>query len=115
MNDTKLDSPEAIKAFLSGTNELEFQVSKATRYSFLASTLKRTNLSAFLATKPSLRGTKQPRVQSSEPWVASFLAMTDLYPLRLNLGLKLVRTPSAARGKQPRKREAPFQMVTTVL
>ena len=43
MNDTKLDSPEAIKAFLSGTNELEFQVSKATRYSLLASTLKRTN------------------------------------------------------------------------
>ena len=43
MNDTKLDSPEAIKAFLGGTDKLEFQVSKATRYSFLASTLKRTN------------------------------------------------------------------------
>jgi len=43
MNDAKLDSPEAIKAFLDGTDKLEFQVSKATRYSFLASTLKRTN------------------------------------------------------------------------
>ena len=43
MNDTKLDSPEAIKAFLGGTNKLEFQVLKATRYSFLAGTLKRTN------------------------------------------------------------------------
>jgi hypothetical protein len=43
MNDTKLDSPEAIKAFLGGTDNLDFQVSKATRYSFLAGTLKRTN------------------------------------------------------------------------
>ena len=40
MNDTKLDSPEAIKAFLGGTDKLDFQVSKATRYSFLAGTLK---------------------------------------------------------------------------
>ena len=43
MNDTKLDSPEAIKAFLGGTDKLDFQMSKTTRYSFLAGTLKRTN------------------------------------------------------------------------
>ena len=43
MNDTKLDSPEAIKAFLGGTDKLDFQVSKATRYKWLAGTLKRTN------------------------------------------------------------------------
>ena len=43
MNDTKLDSPEAIKAFLGGTDKLDFQVSKTTRYSFIAGTLKRTN------------------------------------------------------------------------
>ena len=43
MSDTKLDSPEAIKAFLGGTDKLDFQVSKTTRYSFLAGTLKRTN------------------------------------------------------------------------
>jgi len=43
MNDTKLDSPEAIKAFLGGTDNLDFQVSKSTRYEWLAGTLKRTN------------------------------------------------------------------------
>src|SRR3990167_11090906 len=43
MNDDKLDSPAAIKAFLGGTNKLEFKVSKAARYSFLVDTLKRTN------------------------------------------------------------------------
>lgn len=36
MNDTRLDSPEAIKAFLGGTNHLGFQVSKARRYSCFA-------------------------------------------------------------------------------
>jgi len=43
MNDTKPDSPEAIKEFLGGTDKLDFQVSKATRYEWLAGTLKRTN------------------------------------------------------------------------
>lgn len=43
MNDTKLESPEAIKAFLGGTDNLDFQVSKSTRYEWLAGTLKRTN------------------------------------------------------------------------
>lgn len=43
MNDDKLDSPAAIKAFLGGTDKLELQVSKEARYSFLARTLKRTN------------------------------------------------------------------------
>ncbi len=43
MNDSKLDSPAAIKAFLSGTDKLEFQVSKAARYEWIAGTLKRTN------------------------------------------------------------------------
>ena len=43
MNDTKLDSPEGIKAFLGGTDNLDFQVSKSTRYEWLAGTLKRTN------------------------------------------------------------------------
>ena len=43
MNDDKLDSPLAIKAFLAGADKLEFQLSKEERYSFLARTLKRTN------------------------------------------------------------------------
>lgn len=43
MNDTKLDSPEAIKAFLGGADKLEFQVSKEQRYEWIAGTLKRTN------------------------------------------------------------------------
>lgn len=43
MNDIKLDSPAAIKAFLVGTDKLEFNVSKEARYAWLASTLKRTN------------------------------------------------------------------------
>lgn len=43
MNDTKLDSPEAIKAFLGSTDKLEFHVSKETRYEWIAGTLKRTN------------------------------------------------------------------------
>lgn len=43
MNDTKLDSPEAIKAFLGGTDKLDFQVSKSMRYEWIAGTLKRTN------------------------------------------------------------------------
>ena len=43
MNDNKLNSPEAIKAFLGGTDKLEFKVSKAARYEWIAGTLKRTN------------------------------------------------------------------------
>ena len=43
MNDIKLDSPTAIKAFLGGTDKLEFQVAKASRYEWIARTLKRTN------------------------------------------------------------------------
>ena len=43
MNDDKLDSPAAIKAFLGGTGKLEFKVSKAARYEWIAGTLKRTN------------------------------------------------------------------------
>lgn len=43
MNDTKLDSPEAIKAFLGSTDKLEFHVSKEARYGWIARTLKRTN------------------------------------------------------------------------
>jgi transposase InsO family protein len=43
MNDDKLDSPAAIKAFLGGTYKLEFKVSKAERYEWIAGTLKRTN------------------------------------------------------------------------
>lgn len=43
MNDDKLDSPTAIKAFLGGTDKIEFTVSKAARYEWIAGTLKRTN------------------------------------------------------------------------
>jgi len=43
MNDNKLDSPDAIKTFLDGTSKLDFQVSKASRYEWIAGTLKRTN------------------------------------------------------------------------
>ena len=43
MNDDKLDSPSAIRTFLGGTDKLQFQVSKATRYEWIAGTLKRTN------------------------------------------------------------------------
>ena len=43
MNDSKLDSPAAIKAFLGGTDKLEFQVAKASRYEWIAAALKRTN------------------------------------------------------------------------
>ena len=43
MNDTKLDSAEAIKAFLGSADKLEFQVTKEKRYEWIAGTLKRTN------------------------------------------------------------------------
>src|SRR5665647_2664513 len=43
MNDDKLDSPTAIKAFLGGTDKLEFKVSKTARYEWIAGTLKRTS------------------------------------------------------------------------
>jgi hypothetical protein len=43
MNDAKLDSPEAIRAFLGGTGKIEFQVSQESRYEWIAGTLKRTN------------------------------------------------------------------------
>lgn len=43
MNDDKLDSPTAIKAFLDGTDKVEFKVSKEACYELLAGTLKRTN------------------------------------------------------------------------
>ena len=43
MNDTKLDSPESIKAFFEGTDKIEFQLSKTNRYEWIARTLKRTN------------------------------------------------------------------------
>jgi transposase InsO family protein len=43
MNDSKLDSPEAIKAFLGGTDKLGFEVSKSSRYEWIAGTLKRTD------------------------------------------------------------------------
>lgn len=42
MNDDKLDSPEAIKSFLSGTDKINFQVSKTSRYEWVACALKRT-------------------------------------------------------------------------
>ena len=59
-------------------------------------------------TSASLRGTKQPRVQSSEPWVASYLAMTDLCPLQPKLG-----TLAQRREKQPRKHGAQFHWVAS--
>lgn len=43
MNDDKLDSPKAIKAFLGGTDKLQFSVPKSNRYEWIAGTLKRTN------------------------------------------------------------------------
>ena len=43
MNDTKLDSPAAIKSFLAGIDNVEFYVPKKERYAWIASTLKRTN------------------------------------------------------------------------
>jgi hypothetical protein len=43
MNDDKLDSPSAIKAFWGCTDKLEFQMTKAARYEWIAGTLKRTN------------------------------------------------------------------------
>lgn len=43
MNDTKLDSPESIKAFLEGTDKIEFKVSRESRYQWISGTLKRTN------------------------------------------------------------------------
>lgn len=43
MNDDKLDSPKAIKAFLGGADKLKFSVPKSNRYEFIAGTLKRTN------------------------------------------------------------------------
>jgi len=38
MNDDKLDSPAAIKAFLGGTDKLEFKVPKAACYEWIAGT-----------------------------------------------------------------------------
>lgn len=43
MNDDKLDSPNAIKAFLGGADKLKFSVPKSNRYEWIAGTLKRTN------------------------------------------------------------------------
>lgn len=43
MNDSKLDSPAAIKSFLSSADNLELNVSKEARYKWIAGTLKRTN------------------------------------------------------------------------
>lgn len=43
MNDTKLDSPESIEAFLEGTDKLDFSVPKENLYEWIAGTLKRTN------------------------------------------------------------------------
>jgi transposase InsO family protein len=43
MNDDKLNSPAAIKAFLDGTDKVEIKVSKEARYAWIAGTLKRTN------------------------------------------------------------------------
>src|SRR5580698_2149457 len=42
MNDSKLDSPSAIKTFLAGADKIEFAVSKEQRYEWIAGTLKRT-------------------------------------------------------------------------
>ena len=41
MNDSEIDSPEAMKTFLAGTDNLEFQVPKKERYTWIALTLKR--------------------------------------------------------------------------
>ncbi|MDP3706088.1 MAG: hypothetical protein Q8R24_09285 [Legionellaceae bacterium] len=38
MNDDKLDSPKAIKAFLGGTDKLKFSVPKSNRHEFIAGT-----------------------------------------------------------------------------
>lgn len=42
MNDSKLDSPAAIKPFLDGIDNIEFHVPKSERYAWIARTLKRT-------------------------------------------------------------------------
>ena len=42
MNDSELDSPGAIKAFLGGADKVKFSVSKENRYESIAGTLKRT-------------------------------------------------------------------------
>ncbi len=42
MNDSKLDSPDAIRTFLTGADKVEFTVSKEQRYEWIAGTLKRT-------------------------------------------------------------------------
>lgn len=42
MNDSKLDSPSAIKTFLAGADKIEFAVFKERRYEWIAGRLKLT-------------------------------------------------------------------------
>ena len=42
MNDSELKSPMAIRSFLNGTCKVNFEITKAERYSWLAKTLKQT-------------------------------------------------------------------------
>jgi len=69
MNDTTLDSPEAIKSLLAGTDNLELSVSKEQRYAWIAGTLKRTGYFALRKKEKSvireylIRGTGYSRAQ----------------------------------------------------
>ena len=97
MNDSKLDSPAAIKAFLSSADNLDFNVSKEARYKWIAGTLKRTNyLKLRKRDKSTIREYLQKVTGYSLPQLKRLISQ---YKDKQWIGIKWVGTPSILTRK----------------
>lgn len=96
MNDSKLDSPSAIKTFLVGADKVEFAVSKEQRYEWIAGTLKRTGYYLLLKKEKSVireylsRGSGYSRAQltrliqqyKTQHWIGKKGSAKTTFPTR---------------------------------
>lgn len=111
MNDTTLNSPSAIKAFLAVAGNAELSVSKTQRYEWLAGTLKRTNYYGLKKKEKSvvreylLRGSSYSRAQltrlinayKTKRWIGKKAIVKTTFPTRYSNDdiLLLVKTDEA--------------------
>lgn len=111
MNDTTLNSPEAIKTFLAATDNIELSVTKEQRYAWIASTLKRTGYFSLKKNEKStireylIRGTGYSRAQLTRlinqykqtRWIGRKTSRKNTFPRRYTNEdiLLLVKTDEA--------------------
>jgi len=111
MNDTNLDSPNAIKTFLAATDNIELSIAKEKRYAWIAKTLKNTHYGALRKKEKSIireylmRGTGLSRAQltrlisqyKTAHWIGKRTAVRNSFPTRYSNEdiLLLVKTDEA--------------------